>query len=135
MLESCALQLGLSIPSDYSKFLLQNGNGGICRDCEYEVPDLGEPVDLYEMYRLDGEMGVIEQTKRFELLEAPQFRILVFGMDSYGNPFVFRDTAVWYWDHNRDFAVELEAEINDQFYFLAESFSKFAEKVVSQREV
>ncbi len=31
MLESCALQLGLSIPSDYSKFLLQNGNGGICR--------------------------------------------------------------------------------------------------------
>ncbi len=87
------------------------------------------------MYRLDGEMGVIEQTKRFELLEAPQFRILVFGMDSYGNPFVFRDTAVWYWDHNRDFAVELEAEINDQFYFLAESFSKFAEKVVLQREV
>lgn len=127
------VELGFSLPIDYTQFILENGNGGICRRSEVLVEGISELVDVYEFYRLIGKNSIVSRTKSLCQMVSTLPGILAFCSDSYGNPFVFRDlpgdSSVWYWDYNRECTEDVDAEIEDQFYFVARDFTEFSSRV------
>lgn len=127
-------QIGVSLPSDYRNFLVQN-NGGRVDSQSFFVKDLDQEILLDVLF------GITNSKARSLTLsywlneygDELQEKTLIIGRDPGGRFLIYitegEDKGIYYWDDTNFFPQSTEEDGNT--YFVADSFAQFCDSLVN----